>query len=150
MATSIFYVIKNPDIFTASVLSLQEKSFITQKWRDIAYKNTGWLIDIFIWEQIEPPVDISFTIIFDKDNVTIDAEQISGQGTRTFSTPDQNSIIIHEKISQNTDKNQSIIMLPFTGENKNILLSEAVAKFYDGQEKNLSIGTLNEITSHSQ
>ncbi|MEI6672797.1 MAG: hypothetical protein WCL02_05745 [bacterium] len=31
VAVGIFYVVKNPEIFTASVLSLQEKSFIVEK-----------------------------------------------------------------------------------------------------------------------
>jgi hypothetical protein len=40
-------------------------------------------------------------------------------------------------------------MLPFTGEIKDILLSEAVARDITGKEKNLSIGSLNETTSHA-
>ncbi|MEI6774410.1 MAG: hypothetical protein WCL18_06585 [bacterium] len=31
IAVGVFYVINNPSFFTASVLSLQEKAFITQK-----------------------------------------------------------------------------------------------------------------------
>jgi len=31
MAVSLFYIINNPDAFMASVLSLQEKTFITEK-----------------------------------------------------------------------------------------------------------------------
>lgn len=31
VAIGLFYVSKNPDLFTASVLSLQEKAFITEK-----------------------------------------------------------------------------------------------------------------------
>ena len=41
-------------------------------------------------------------------------------------------------------------MLPFSGENTAILLSEAVAKLNNGKEKNLSIGSLNEINTHSK
>jgi hypothetical protein len=51
---------------------------------------------------------------------------------------------------QNVDKIQSIVMVPFTGEIKDILLSEAVAKLNNGTEKNLSIGSLNELTSHTK
>jgi hypothetical protein len=41
-------------------------------------------------------------------------------------------------------------LLPFTGEIRDILLSEAVAKLNDGNQKNLSIWSLNEITSHTK
>ncbi|MEI8008791.1 MAG: hypothetical protein WCI00_05375 [bacterium] len=51
---------------------------------------------------------------------------------------------------QTVDKSQSIILLPFTGEIKDILLSEAVANLNDGSQKNLSIGSLNTITTHSK
>jgi hypothetical protein len=42
-----------------------------------------------------------------------------------------------------------LLMLPFTWDITHILLSEAVAKLSDGKEKNLSIWSLNDITSHS-
>ena len=37
-ALAIFYIVKNPDFFTASVLSLQEITTIKEKGWDIAYK----------------------------------------------------------------------------------------------------------------
>jgi len=150
IAVGVFYVINNPSFFTASVLSLQEKAFITQKWRDIAYKTTSGYLDIFISENLETPQNIDFTVSFDKDTVNINAQNISGQWTRTVNNPDDNSITIQSIPGANMDKSQSIILLPFTWESKNILLSEAGAKFSDGKEKSLSIGSLNEITVHGK
>jgi len=90
-------------------------------------------------EKLETPASIDFTVSFDKDTVIIDPANLSGQGTRTFSNPDENSIIIQSLPNPNIDKSQSLIMLPFTGDIEDILLSEAVAKFGDGTEKSLSI-----------
>ncbi|MCX6823835.1 MAG: hypothetical protein NT085_01805 [candidate division SR1 bacterium] len=150
LASGMFYVIHNPDAFMASVLSLQEKTFIVEKGRDIAYKTNSGYVDIFMSEKLETPKNIDFTVSFNKDTITIDSTNISGQGTRTTRNPDENSIIIQSTPSQTMDKSQSIIMLPFTGEIRDILLSEAVAKLSNGTEKNLSIGSLNEITTHSR
>lgn len=150
LASWMFYVIHNPDAFMASVLSLQEKTFIVEKWRDIAYKTNSWYVDIFMSEKLETPKNIDFTVSFNKDTITIDSTNISGQWTRTTRNPDENSIIIQSTPSQTMDKSQSIIMLPFTGEIRDILLSEAVAKLSNGTEKNLSIWSLNEITTHSR
>lgn len=145
LAPWIFYVVNNPESFTASILSLQEQNFITEKWRDIAYKTNSGYVDIFMGENRETPENIEFTIIFDKDTVTVDPQNSSGQGTRTISSLDENSIIIQSTPGEIVDKSQSLIMLPFSWEQKDILLSEAVAN-----EKWLSIWSLNEITTHSK
>ena len=149
VAFGIFFVSKNPEFFSASVLSLQEKAFIIEKWRDIGYKTNSWYVDIFISENLETPQSIDFMINFDKDTVNIDAQNISGQGTRTVNMPDDTSIIIKSIPNENIDKNQSIIVVPFIGDIEDILLSEAVAILDNGKEKNLSIGSLNDSTSHS-
>ncbi len=146
VAFGLFYIVKNPDFFTASVLSLQEKAFIAEKWRDIAYKTNSGYVDIFMAEKLETPASIDFTISFDKDTVTIDPANLSGQGTRIAKTPDENNIVIQFTPNGTIDKTQSAVLLPFSGDMTDILLSEAIAV---GQ-KNLSIGSLNEITSHSK
>ena len=150
VALGIFFVTKNPNILMASVLSLQEKKFIAAKWRDIAYKTNSWYVDIFMSEKLETPKNIDISISFNKDTVTIDTKNLSWQGTRTVKNPDENNVIIQSTPEQTVDKSQSIVLLPFTGEIKDILLSEAVANLNDGSQKNLSIGSLNTITTHSK
>ncbi len=145
LASWIFYVVNNPDMFTASILSLQEQEFIVEKWWDIAYKTNSGYVDIFMAEKMETPANIDFTISFDKDTITIDPASISGQGLRTFNLPDQETITIQSLPNKEIDKTQSIILLPFTGDNEDIILTEAVV---DG--KWLSIGSLNEIAEHSK
>lgn len=90
-------------------------------------------------EKLTTPASMDFTISFDKDTVAIAPQDISGQGTRTFITPDENSIMIQSTPGGTLDKSQSLIVLPFTGDIEDILLSEAVAKLDDGGQKDLSI-----------
>lgn len=144
LASGIFYVVNNPNLFMSSILSLQEQEFITTQWRDIAYKTNSGYVDIFLAEKMEMPTNIEFMISFDKTTITIDQENLSGQGTRTYSKND-GEINILSILPKNMDKTQSLILLPFTGDKKDILLSEAMA---DG--KRLSIWSLNEIQLHSQ
>ena len=150
LAFGLFYISKNPDLFLASVLSVQEKQYIVQKGRDIAYKTNSWAVDIFMSQKLATPARIDFTISFDKDKITIDPQQLSGQGTFTITNQNENEIRLQSSALENVDKGQSLLILPFTGEIKDILLSESTATLIDGTQKSLSIGTLNEITSHSK
>jgi hypothetical protein len=101
-------------------------------------------------ENMETPTSIDFTILFDKDKISIEPQNLSGQVVFTIINQNDNEIMIRASELQNKDNSQSILLLPFTGESENILLSEAVATLIDGKQKNLSIGTLNEISSHSK
>lgn len=148
LASGIFYVINNPTIFTASILSLQEQNFIVEKWRDIAYKTNEEYVDIFMSENLEPLERIEFTISFDKETISIDPENIEGQGTRTRSDIDEQTFNIQYIPDTEIKKSESSILLPFTGDSKDILLSEAVGNQLNGKFKDLSIGSLNEIDSH--
>lgn len=149
LASGIFYVVNNPESFTASILSLQEQEFIAEKGWDMAYKTNSGYVDIFMAETLDTPASIDLTVSFDKDTITIDPAVISGQWMWTFSTPDDSSIIIQSLPNEDIIKTESVIMLPFTGDIEDILLSEAVAKSIDGTSKALSIGSLNGVVSHS-
>ena len=144
LASGIFYVVNNPDLFTASILSLQEQNFIAEAWRDVAYKTNEGYVDIFLGENTETTKQINFTISFNEETITIDPENLSGQGTWSY-TNTNNEILIQSTPNINMDKTQSLIMLPFTGAVHDILLSEATT-----DEKNLSIGSLNELSWHSE
>jgi hypothetical protein len=91
-------------------------------------------------ENIETPKQINFTISFNKETITIDPENLSGQGTWKYTNTD-NEILIQSTPNIDMDKTQSLIMLPFTGAVYDILLSEATT-----DEKDLSIGSLNELS----
>ena len=148
VAVWIFYVVNNPEVFMTSVLSLQEKQFIADKWRDIAYKTNSWAVDIFMSEKLETPESIDFTVSFNKDTIAIDPQNLSGQGTWT-TNQNSNDLTIKSIPGTNIDKSKSLVVLPFTGNTADILLSEAVARLANGRTMNLSIWSLNKITSHS-
>jgi hypothetical protein len=113
LASGIFYVVNNPNLFTASILSLQEQNFITEAGRDVAYKTNEGYVDIFLGENTTAAKKIDFTISFNEDTVTIDPENISGQGTWNYTMTD-NEIHIQSLINEDIDKTQSLIILPYT------------------------------------
>jgi hypothetical protein len=76
-ALALFYVSKNSDIFQASVLSIQEKEFIQKNNRDVAYKNSNNLLDIFVSSGIQDFAKIKFYIIFEPKIINIDTNNLS-------------------------------------------------------------------------
>lgn len=73
------------------------------------------------------PAEIDLTISYDSDTVTIDPLNLSGQGTRTYSEIDENTIVI-AVMPGNIIAKESLLILPFTGDQKDILLSEATTE----------------------
>jgi hypothetical protein len=57
-----------------------------------------------------------------------------------------NEIHIQSLINEDIDKTQSLIILPYTWTVYDIILSEATTD----DEKNLSIGSLNKLSWHSE
>jgi len=149
LASGIFYVVNNPNLFMSSILSLQEKEFIAEKWRDVAYKTNDGYVDIFLAETLQTPENINFIIDFDDDNIEINAENLSGQGTWTRTRIDKNTIHIESFPNKDIKKEESLIMLPFSGDMRDILLSEALATYPKNKKQYLSIGSLNELSGHS-
>lgn len=75
---------------------------------------------------------------------------MSGQGTWT-TTNTSDSLTITFTPNENLDTSQSIIMIPFTGDQQDIILSEAKAvKIHHQKIQDLSIGSLNEATYHTK
>jgi len=149
LASGIFYVVNNPNIFMASILSLQEKQFIESMWRDVAYKTSDGYVDIFLAENKDIPTSIEFSIIFDEDTITLDTNNITGQWTRNITNTVTDAIYILSLpwITINTD--ESLLMIPFSGDARDILLSEAIATIQNTTQR-LSIGSLNEFSGHSE
>jgi hypothetical protein len=48
------------------------------------------------------------------------------------------------------DNNQSVLMLPFSWENKNIILAESKLYLSNGKEKSLSIWNLQKNQTHNK
>ncbi|MFA5748417.1 MAG: hypothetical protein WC872_04910 [Candidatus Absconditabacterales bacterium] len=149
-ALALFYVSKNSDIFQASVLSIQEKEFIQKNNRDVAYKNSNNLLDIFVSSGIQDFAKIKFYIIFEPKIINIDTNNLSGQGKFQVSDHIANSLTITISDIQGLDNNQSVLMLPFSGENKNIILAESKLYLSNGKEKSLSIGNLQKNQTHNK
>jgi len=149
-ALAIFYIVKNPDFFTASILSLQEITTIKEQWWDIAYKTDSWAIDIFVADQVTDVDTINFTINFNNETVTIDPEHMTGQSWISILGQDETSITLSISDIDWLKKNESAIILPFQWTTKDILISESKTTLHNGQQKDLSVGILNQNQTHSQ
>lgn len=145
LASGIFYVINNPNLFMSSILSLQEQQFIKEKWRDVAYKTNDGFVDIFVAEHVEAGQKIDFSLLYNPETIEIDPNNIQWQWTRTYTHNEQWIIVIHAVLGEQIKYEESLLLLPFTGDNKDILLGEVNSK-----NKWLSIWSLNERTTHLQ
>ncbi len=141
---AIIFVVKHPNILQASVLNISEVTLIQQNKWDIAYKQTDWLLDIFFSSHVKTPITI---VLAHDSSIYIDWSSFSGQCAfnildnnkeTTTITIDCPSFLTHE----------SILMIPFSGKQQDILLEEA---FYEenNNRKNLSIGNLSLSKEHS-
>lgn len=79
IAVVVFVVVKNPQLFQASVLLLEDRETMLANQRDIGYKNTSGVLDVFISEDIKNFTDIEFSVTFDSINVTPDLTNIDSQ-----------------------------------------------------------------------
>ncbi len=142
VASGIFYVVQNPDMFTASILSLQEQQFIKEKQRDIAYKTINGYVDIFVAPHLNNIKELTCTITFDPETIRIDTNTITGQATRTVQEM-PGELIIHITPHTPLVPEESLVMIPFSGDRKHIIVTEAKS-----EKGNHSIGTLNTFISH--
>lgn len=146
IAVVTFVVVKNPDLFQASVLLLEDKQTMHTNQRDIGYKNTSGVLDVFISENVQDFTDIVFGVTLDPTNVTPDFTKIESQFP--YEIIDQTSDGFRIRLTRATlsglDYGQSLFVIPFSGTNAYILLSEGIATLGNGDSQALAIGNLVE------
>lgn len=149
IAFAIFYISKNPSIFQASVLSLQEIQIIQDQWRDIAYKNQTGLLDIFLSSGVQSLSSLDFSLVFDPAT-EIQAQNLSWQWQISITNIWSWFADFHITDLQNIDYSQSILLVSFTGTNANnyLIIEKATASLTDSTQKDLSIWNLWEKLSH--
>lgn len=152
IALAIFYVSKNPAIFQASVLSLQEIQVIQDNWRDIAYKNQPNLLDIFISSWVQSTSSLNFSLVFNP-SIQIQTQTLSWQWQISITNIGSGFADFHITDIQNIDYSQSILLVSFswsTQTNDYLIIESAEAITLDWDKKNLSIWNLGETKSHSK
>lgn len=149
-ALVIFFIMKNPGFFQASILSLEEKAFMNTNHRDAAYKTTDKHFEIFIWEKYKNNLrNFKGTIYYDPDTVQIDTQTFSGQWTIKISQSTIDSLTVNIANMDNIDTNEGIFNVMFSGKQDDILLGESAGKKTNGW-KNFAVGNLSEFTWHSK
>lgn len=151
IAFTIFYIVRNPSLFQASVLSLQEIQIIQDQWRDIAYKNQTGLLDIFLSSGVQSPTSLDFSLVFDPDT-EIQTQNLSWQWQISITNIWSWFADFHVTNLQNIDYTQSVLLISFTGKNANnyLIISEAKSLLSNWEKKDLSIWNLWEKLSHGK
>lgn len=143
---AILFLVKNPNLFQASVLNAGEINLIQKNNRDIAYKQSTWLLDIFFSESIKnKEVNI---ILAHNPSVKIDWALFSWQCWFDIIANDQWSINIKLNCPDMlTD--QSALIIPFDGNTQDVLMEEWYYLDWD-QKVSLSIWNLSDSIQHGK
>lgn len=144
IAVVVFVVIKNPALFQASVLLLEDRQTMQANQWDIWYKNTSGVLDVFISENVKEFTNIVFGISFDPDSVDIDFDKIEAQSPYEIFDQSADGFSIRLTVLSGLDYGQSLFVAPFVWENPYILLSEAYVTLNNGNAQALAIGNLVE------
>lgn len=143
---AIIFLVKHPDLLQASVLNATELSLIKANKRDIAYKQDEKILDLFFSSSISKfPVTI---VLSHSPEISFDMHNISWQCPFTIFDSRQEITIISVDCPS-FDYNESILILPFDGESKDVLIEEA---YYttNWKKENFSIGNISSQTEHSK
>ncbi len=141
----LFYTSKNPDLFSASILSLQDAETIKAKSRDVWYKNEWNILDTFLSDKLQNISNITFSIIYDQDNTNLKLEKFDCQTNYEILSSEEGSIVIKFTNFSGIDYDyqQSLFELPFNWQMSKVLISEGMANLFNWENKNLSIWLLN-------
>ena len=151
-ALILFYAWQDLNLFSASILSLQEQEFIEQKNRHIAYKNQGNILDTFVSEKLQDINNITFSIIYDHQNTDLDLQDFDSQTEYKILSNTSGEILIQFTNFSGIDYDyqKSLFELPFQWNMPNILISEWIANLVNWENQNLSIWLLNENLDYHQ
>jgi len=114
-ALVIFFIVKNPGLFQASILSLEEKAFMNEKRRDAAYKTSNGALEIFVAEKHKYNTEhFQGIVYFNPDEITFDTMTLTGQGTFKITETTDDSMVITISTPDRIDTNEEIIAIPFS------------------------------------
>ena len=146
VAIWLYFLTKDSKFLSASVISLQEQETMKQNNRDLGYKNNWNVLDIYLDEKVDNLDYLTLSILYDPDDVSFDVDDIDTQTDyKVLSNEDGNLLVQFNNFSnKNFDYKSSLLMLKFTGEESNILVSQATAFLFTGTNRLLAVWSLNE------
>lgn len=143
---ALVYIIKNPSLFEASVLNLTEIETIKKNQRDLAYKTTENVVDIFVDDTFSSLSDLVVTLSF-SPTVSLWLSGLSGQGAYEILSSSLESTTIKLSQLDSFDPHQSILIVPFSWNMYDVLVQEATTTV-SGTVRDLSIWSLSPQTTH--
>ena len=79
VAIWLFFLSENMNIFSASVISLQEKEAMKENNRDLWYKNDKNILDIYLDEKVDKLDYLTVSIVYDPESVSFNIDDIDTQ-----------------------------------------------------------------------
>ncbi len=144
-SVALFYFVENPNLFSASILSLKDAQIMIENHRDLAYKNEHNVLDVYISDTIKDINENSVSIIYNELDVQIDLDKIKAQTDYEILSQTTGMLILKFKnFNWSFDYGQSLFELPFSGKEPSILLSESSVLLLNWENKSLSIWCLNQ------
>lgn len=149
-ALVVFFIVKNPWLFQASILSLEEKAFMNEKKWDAAYKTTDGMFEVFLAEKHKLTMtNFQGVIYYNPEKVQLDTTNTTGQWTFKITEMAKDSLLITISEMDNIDTSEDIFAIAFSGDAENILLWESKGKTKK-KRSYFSVGNLNEFMKHSE
>lgn len=137
-------IAQNPDLFRASVLLVEDRQTMTDNMRDIWYKNSNNILDVFVSEDVKDFESILFSVIYDGTSILPDLTMIDSQLKYEISNEGPNEFSIYLISDTGLDYGQSLFTIPFSWSNPYILVSDGAANLNDWWQSPLSIWNLDE------
>ena len=130
---------------SASVLSLQEREFITQAQRDTAYKSQNQQIEIFISAELQRYNQLFISLLFSPSEIMLNENEISSPYSHDILSISNSSLLL--KVSEfwagNVD--EGIVIIPFQGEEAEITVEFVSDEIQGGQL--FAVGALKDFDS---
>lgn len=142
-AFAFFYMNYNYQWFQASVLGLADRETIENNKWDIGYKNENNVVDVFMSKDLKDVQRMTFSLIYDPTRIELQKDKIDAQTKYEILTDTEGNLVLALTDFSGMKVDESLFMLPFIGEDPNVLLSEGSVALNNGQQRNLSIGLLN-------
>jgi len=148
---SLVFLVKNPNLFEASVLNIWEISFIDENNWDIAYKTTWDVLDIFVSNSLLSTKNLdklNISIAYDP-SISLSDKNIEYQTDYKIISSGDNSIDIEIWLSSWVDYKKSILIIPFSWNNSRILIQDAYGLLSDWTKQDLSVWNLTTQYLHN-
>lgn len=148
IALILFFVLDNPELLSASIISLQEQSIMKENRRDLWYKNEWNTLDVFLDDSLNDLDYVTISIIYDENEVSLNAQDIITQTDYEILWNTTWSLLIQFTNFSKSDYDylNSLFELKYIWE-PSILVGEAQAFLFSGINKILAIWSLNQTKS---